>query len=105
MSPFDARFVPYLRAAEDRHFWFVARNAIIAALVAQIEPMLPLPYRVLEIGCGAGNTLKAIRGVCRRGSLIGMDLYREGLVLARDRVECPLVQGDVVHSPFALFTR
>jgi SAM-dependent methyltransferase len=105
MSPFDARFVPYLRAAEDRHFWFVARNAIIASLVSQIEPMLPSRYRVLEIGCGAGNTLKAIRGVCRRGSVMGMDLYREGLVLARDRVALPLVQGDVVHSPFVPSTR
>ena len=64
MSPFDARFVPYLRAAEDRHFWFLSRNAIIAALISGIERILPPHYRVLEIGCGTGNTLKAIRGAC-----------------------------------------
>jgi SAM-dependent methyltransferase len=100
MSPFDARFVPHLRAAEDRHFWFLSRNAIIAALLSRIEPILPRRYRVLEIGCGTGNTLKAIRGVCGRGSVVGMDLYHEGLALARDRVASPLVQGDVARPPF-----
>jgi SAM-dependent methyltransferase len=101
MSPFDARFVPYLRAAEDRHFWFLARNAIISALISRIEPTLPPRYRVLEIGCGTGNTLQAIQAVCRRGTVIGMDLYQDGLVLARARTACPLVRGDVDRPPFS----
>ena len=100
MSPFDARFVPYLLAAEDRHFWFVARNVIIGALLSGIEPSLPGGYRVLEIGCGAGNTLRVLRSVCRRGPVIGMDLHHEGLVLARERLTCPLVRADVVQLPF-----
>jgi SAM-dependent methyltransferase len=105
MSPFDARFVPHLRAAEDRHFWFVARNRILAALLSGIEPTLPADYRVLEVGCGDGNTLRVLEDVCRRGSVIGMDLHSEGLVVARRRVECPLIRGDVMLPPFGPTTR
>lgn len=100
MSPFDARFVPHLRAAEDRHFWFVARNEILAALLSELEPRLPAGYRVLEVGSGDGNTLRVLTRVCRRGVVVGMDLQREGLDLARPRVDCALVQGDIVRSPF-----
>ena len=97
---FDARYVPYLRAAEERHFWFRARNAIIGALVRQIEAELTPGYRVLEIGCGTGNTLRVLHAICTRGSVLGIDFQREGLAYARERVRCPMVQGDVSAAPF-----
>lgn len=105
MSPFDAGFVPHLRAAEDRHFWFVARNEILTALLSGLEPTLPAGYRVLEVGCGDGNTLRVLTRVCRRGVVFGMDLQAEGLDFARPRVDCALVRGDIVRSPFTPATR
>jgi SAM-dependent methyltransferase len=92
--------LPHLRAAEDRHFWFVARNQILTALLSGLEPRLPAGYRVLEVGCGDGNTLRVLTRVCRRGAVFGMDLQGEGLEVARPRVDCALVRGDIVRSPF-----
>jgi SAM-dependent methyltransferase len=98
---FDAEHVRHLRAAEDRHFWFGARNAVIAVLARQIDAGLSPGYRALEVGCGTGNTLQVLVAACRRGVLIGMDFQREGLALARDRVRSPLVQADVCRAPFS----
>jgi SAM-dependent methyltransferase len=54
---------------------------------------------VLEVGCGTGNTLRVLEHACTRGTVIGMDLYDEGLRIARRRVRCELVQGDIGNIP------
>lgn len=105
MPVFDASFVAELRAAEDRHFWFVARNKVIAALAAQIERPFGDGYRVLEIGCSSGNTLRAIAAACRRGLVVGVDLDPEGLSAARDRSRASLILADARDLPFAAETR
>lgn len=87
-------------AVEDRHFWFRARNHILAALVAQLTAKLASGYRVLEVGCGTGNTLRALEQAGTRGTIIGMDLFGEGLRYARQRFSCALVQGDMQKPPF-----
>ena len=97
---YDARYAPILAAAEDRHFWFRARNAVIRAVASKIERTLPSGYRVIEVGCGTGNTLRMLSAVCHRGSVLGMDWQREGLSFARQRVSCPLVQADIRNLPF-----
>jgi SAM-dependent methyltransferase len=102
---FDVRYVPFLHAAEDRHFWFQARNAVITAIVRQVEAELPAKYRVLEIGCGTGNTLRVLERVCARGRILGIDRQLSGLVHARARVSCPLVQADVDRPPFPASVR
>lgn len=89
-----------LFAVEDRHFWFRARNLMIAALVRQVVRTLPPGYRVLEVGCGTGNVLQMLERTCRNGSVVGMDLFGEGLHYARRRTRCPLVQGDMRRPPF-----
>ena len=93
-------FAP-LFEAEDRHFWFRSRNAIISALTEQIVAPLDKGYRVLEVGCGTGNVLRRLSTVCAGGSVIGMDLFIEGLAFARTRTSAPLVQGDVYYPPFS----
>src|SRR5947207_11114283 len=75
-----------------------ARNQIIAAVVKQLTADLAPGYRVLEVGCGTGNVLRILQRACRNGSVIGMDLFAEGLRYARERTHCPLVQGDL-RSP------
>ena len=89
-----------LFAAEDRHFWFRARNRAILALVQSITADFPEGYRVLEVGCGTGNTLRTLERASHGGIVVGMDLFAEGLRYARARTSCPLVQGSLQAAPF-----
>ena len=98
-------YAPHLFRVEDRHFWFRARNGIIRAVVANLEPALAAPYRVLEVGCGTGNTLRVLAATCRRGTVVGLDLDYEGLPYARDRVGPVVVQGDIRRAPFKASAR
>jgi SAM-dependent methyltransferase len=91
---------PALVAAEDRHFWFRARNRVIAELVKQITAGLHEGYGVLEVGCGTGNVLRVLEQACPSGVVVGMDLFSEGLQYARKRTSCALVQGDINLPPF-----
>lgn len=97
---YDPTYFALLFAIEDRHFWFRARNEVIATLASQITAGLPSGYRVLEVGCGTGNALRVLEEACPGGMVVGMDLFAEGLQYARRRTDCPLVQGDMHAPPF-----
>jgi SAM-dependent methyltransferase len=99
-STYDPTMFATLASAEDNHFWFRSRNHIIGSLVKDIVADLPPDYRLLEIGCGTGNVLRVLESVCVDGTVVGMDLFLEGLVHARTRTHCGLVQGDVHSPPF-----
>jgi len=86
---------------EDRHFWFRARRTLIRCLTRRITSRLPAGFRVLELGCGSGNMLGALEIGCARGTVIGMDLFYEGLGLARMRGHRNLVQADAAAPPFS----
>ena len=101
MTTYDARHFAPLFAIEDRHFWFCARNDVIARLFTGVLPHLAPGYRVLEIGCGTGNTLRVLDRLSVDGLVIGVDLFGEGLRYAQTRVACPLVQADVSTLPFS----
>ena len=100
-SSYDRSYFEPLFAIEDRHFWFRARNRVIATVVSQIIANLVPGYRVLEVGCGTGNVLRILEKGCKNGVVIGMDLFAEGLQYARRRTTCPLVQGDIQAPPFS----
>ena len=67
---YDPAFFDTLIGAEDHHFWFRYRNDVIEAVLASLVSQLPDGYRVLEFGCGAGNTLRALERACARGQII-----------------------------------
>jgi 2-polyprenyl-3-methyl-5-hydroxy-6-metoxy-1,4-benzoquinol methylase len=96
---FDAALIDRLAAAEDHHFWFRARNQLVAATVRRLTRGWLPGRRVLEVGCGTGNVLRVLERECRGASLLGIDLYEEGLRVARRRVSCPLIQGDLRDLP------
>jgi SAM-dependent methyltransferase len=97
---YDPIFYSDLYSAEDRHFWFRGRNRVIAAAVGRAVASLPASYRVLEVGCGSGNTMRVLQHLCRSALVIGMDLFFDGLRYARARGVSCLVQGDVSRPPF-----
>jgi SAM-dependent methyltransferase len=68
-----------------------------ADLIGELLADLPSEPRVLDIGCGDGmRTLANLPA-----DAVGLDLSRRGLELAAENVPNPLVQGDMVHLPFA----
>jgi SAM-dependent methyltransferase len=97
-SVFDELFL-----AEDRHFWFRARNTIIAAALDRATRSLRPDYRVLEIGCGTGNVLRILEKHAGFQRVTGMDLFAGGLPYARRRTRCALIQADMHHPPFDTF--
>lgn len=101
-ADYDSRYFGPLAAAEDRHFWFRARKRVFAPLVRQLTAGRSTPSRVLEVGCGQGSSLELLERACAEGTVFGFDFYLEGLLLARSRTHCPLVQGDLRAAPFGV---
>jgi SAM-dependent methyltransferase len=97
---YDPDFFARLADIEDRHFWFASRSRVIASIMARVTRGLPPRYRVLEVGCGIGTILRVLEKTCRDGLVIGMDLFAEGLMHARQRSSCLVVRGDVHALPF-----
>jgi SAM-dependent methyltransferase len=69
-----------MAAHEDRHWWFVGRRAVIAALLDRIS--LPERPRILEAGCGSGGNLGLLQG---RGIVSAFEPFDDAAESARDR--------------------
>jgi 2-polyprenyl-3-methyl-5-hydroxy-6-metoxy-1,4-benzoquinol methylase len=108
-SAFDAAGIQRLLAAEDRHFWFRARNETIAALVRGPIRGLPDGFRILEVGCGSGNVLRILhRLAADRGQVEGLELSPEAAGVARARTGLTVTNGYLSdldpHAKYALIT-
>src|SRR5512135_904764 len=55
---FNPEFFRLMVEVEPTHFWFVARNRILGDV---LRKFVPLPGKVLEIGCGTGFVLSGLR--------------------------------------------
>src|SRR4029079_6993624 len=85
-----AHFAP-LFAAEEQHFWFQSRNRCIAAALMPIKAASDV-RTILEVGCGTGVVLAALQRLFPESKITGMDLFAEGLALARRRFAGRLIQ-------------
>lgn len=65
---------------EDRHWWFVGRRAVIAALLDRIS--LPEHPLILEAGCGTGGNLGLLE---QRGRVSAFEPFDDAAGSARDR--------------------
>jgi SAM-dependent methyltransferase len=66
---------------ELRHWWFVARRRILAALVGRVLPPSPESI-VVDVGCGTGGNIAELAG---RYACVGIDPSHEAIALARAR--------------------
>ncbi len=98
-APFSAEHFEPLFAAEDRHFWFRARNRSIAA-AAGLIPDLDSIKDIIEHGCGTGFVLRELQRVFPHARVTGADLFAEGLSLARKRFDGTLVQTDLLQCEY-----
>jgi len=94
---FDLASYARLGDIEDDHFWFVTRNEMIAWLVRRFAAQTG---RALEIGCGTGYVLFALRKALPSAQLSGSELHSLGLAYARQRhgQAIELFQMDARHS-------
>jgi 2-polyprenyl-3-methyl-5-hydroxy-6-metoxy-1,4-benzoquinol methylase len=93
-AAYDAAGIQLLLDVEDRHFWFRARNEIIAGLVDPPIRSLPNGFRVLEVGCGSGNVLRVLkRSVAGRGSVEGLEISGPAAEAARARTGLLVTEG------------
>ena len=97
---YDPDYFQPLAFAEERHFWFKSRNQLIRTFLISVRENFTKTDRILEAGCGTGNVLRTITRVFPPESVVGMDLYHQGLVYAKNRVSCPLLQADMHYPPF-----
>jgi SAM-dependent methyltransferase len=80
---YDPALFERLARAEPRSFWFRSRNRLIVATLRRYFPQFE---SLLEVGCGNGFVLSGIRAAFPRTRLVGVDLFEQGLVIARERV-------------------
>jgi SAM-dependent methyltransferase len=93
---YDPKFFDELVKFEESNFWFVNRARLIAVLM---RTHFPQAANFLEIGCGTGSVLMALREAFPNLNLSGSEQYPRGLVFARRRLDdgVTLVQMDARH--------
>jgi ubiquinone/menaquinone biosynthesis C-methylase UbiE len=95
---FDPDLFEPLAEIEPHSFWFRARNRLV---VATLRKHFPTAGSFLEVGCGSGVVLMALREELPHVRLVGCDLYSEGLEIARRRLpDVELVELDARRLPF-----
>ena len=83
----------------EESFWFRARNRLIEGLVVRY---FPDAGSVLEIGCGTGHTMQALRRALPSARMAGSDIHSTGLAYTARRVgpAIELLQMDASNIPF-----
>jgi SAM-dependent methyltransferase len=86
-----------LAELEEENFWFRSRNRLI---LWALECYFPHARRLLEVGCGTGFVLKAIRERFPEMEIVGADQSDEALRIAGERSAVALVRADARDLPF-----
>lgn len=95
---FDASYHHSLATMEAGNFWFRARNHLILTALRRHAPDM---RNMLEIGCGTGYVLAAIQRAYPNASLVGSELFVEGLRHAAERVPgASFIQMDARRIPY-----
>lgn len=95
---YDPAFFEAMARVEPESFWFRARNRLIVSTLRRHFPELS---SLLEVGCGTGFVLAAIRRAFPHARLVGGEPFAEGRDLALQRVpDAEIVELDATQIPF-----
>jgi SAM-dependent methyltransferase len=85
----------------DTYFWNTAHNDVtLRALephLRRLRAAADRPLRILDLGCGPGNTLRLLEG---KGVAFGLEYSTTALAVARRRGLARLTAGDGIQLPF-----
>jgi len=85
-----------LYRVEDKYFWFKIRRELILYIIKRF--VSPKRVKILEIGCGNGNVSNFLLN--NGYTIVGCDLFYEGLRFAKERNnKLKLIQGNVFKLP------
>lgn len=86
-----------MAALQDRHWWFVARRRLVAAVLARLN--LPAKARILEAGCGTGGNLSMLAAF---GEVSAFEPDVGALAVAVQQGPYKVLQGSLPDAvPFA----
>ena len=92
---FNKNVFKKLTDMESKSFWFSNRNSLI---LYYLKKYFPEMKNYLEIGCGTGYVLSAVKQAFPNCNINGSELYEEGLEYAKERVpNVNLFQLDAVN--------
>ena len=96
---FDPRFFAAMTEAAPRHFWLRQRTAVV---LWALNKYFPGRHRGLDVGCGGGLMMRAIRARRPDIALDGADLFVSALALAAEGLPetARLMQMDAAALPF-----
>lgn len=95
---FDDEFFPLLEGVENDHFWFKSRNILIRFLLQKFHSNCE---KFLEIGCGTGFVLDAIRKASPAAFITASEISVQGIKFAVDRgVADEYIQMDARNIPY-----
>ncbi|WP_242109653.1 class I SAM-dependent methyltransferase [Luteimonas aquatica] len=95
---FDPEHHHALAALEAGNFWFRARNLLIVTAARRYAPGMS---SFLEIGCGTGFVMGAMREAFPKADCVGSELLTAGLQHAAERMpDVEFVQMDARAIPF-----
>ncbi len=83
---------------EDNLWWFVGMRQISRALLERYLPRAARERLILDVGCGTGGMLEALRPF---GRTFGADESARALGFAKTRANTLLVQADACRLPYA----
>ncbi|MFN0316713.1 MAG: class I SAM-dependent methyltransferase [Burkholderiales bacterium] len=77
-----------MRTAEDEHWWFVGRRAIVRSVLSRLS--LPASARILDIGCGTGGNLSLFS---EYGEVVGIEPEDLARKFAQERCAGVIYKG------------